>query len=141
MYEQVHRADLPLLPVAVARDGEHLRAVCERKRKPEIVRRFDSYIPFPFFLSPLSLLARLEYSTSSHHHSHPYHNIHRRFEKIRINKNVPKNIANIIKIMKHDVKELLQLRFSCSSDFFSSTCRPFRFRCAASSVLSSTCKI
>ena len=68
----------------------------------------------------------------------PYHNIHRRFGKIRINKNVLKNMASIMKIMKHDVKELLQLRFSCSSVFFSSTCRPSRFRCAASSVLSST---
>ena len=81
----------------------------------------------------------IEYTALSLTITHtPYHNIQRRFGKIRINKNVPKKIASIMKIMKHDVNELLQLLFSCSSVFFSSTCRPSRFRCAASSVLSST---
>lgn len=45
-----------------------------------------------------------------------------------MNKNVPKKMASIIKIMKKDVKELLQLFFSCSSVFLNSTCRLSRFR-------------
>lgn len=48
-------------------------------------------------------------------------------------------MESMIAIIKQDVKELLQLLFSCSSVFFSSTCNESKFRCAASSVLSSTC--